>query len=474
MRRSISSDGAVGTERLHDLERAAVRHGVPVEDVVLIAVNLYGITSDQDRHRARVNLRLARRPDVPWQIIVPLNQPASPFQLRGDELSLNGEVVAHVERIDADEAVGGYFRNDGRAATLNPNARSRCVGCGWCPNTLEAAADPRMQEDQGLDALLRALGEQHPRRSLAELTEVTVSTGCFEREEAAVAHLTALRPALERAGVKARIGFLTSVLRSDEAFETIASQVSPFVLRLTAEHFTRREALIKATKADLRPEQMPDLLTRAREAGLDTSYTYIVGLGQFFHDSDFTIVGKYGAEYRGFVQYYLLAQDVFRLNTLHWVMETSMLKTLAAKHRSTVPAMARAFKATISTPVGPRICFEAVVQRGTGRKPLIARFGGVPLIRKRTAVLTDRRPTMASPGNELIHRLLAGKCEICDAGKGLQVHHLRKLADLNRPGRPDRPPWMTLMAARRRKTLVVCSACHHNIHAGRGSALPRK
>ena len=65
--------------------------------------------------------------------------------------------------------------------------------------------------------------------------ERAVSTGCFEREEAAVAHLTALRPALERAGVKARIGFLTSVLRSDKAFETIASQVSPFVLRLTAE-----------------------------------------------------------------------------------------------------------------------------------------------------------------------------------------------------------------------------------------------
>ncbi|WP_255306178.1 hypothetical protein [Streptomyces sp. Wb2n-11] len=275
---AISSDGAVGAARLLHLERVALANGVPVEDVLLIAVNLYGITSDQDRHRARVSLRLVRRPDVPWQIIVPLNRPASPFRLRRDELSLNGELIAHVERIDADEAVGGYFRNDGRAATLNPNARSRCVGCGWCPNTLEAAADPRLQEEQGLDDLLRALGEQHPRRNLAELSEVTVSTGCFEREEAAVAHLTALRPALERAGVTARIGFLTSVLRSDEAFATIASQVSPFVLRLTAEHFTRRAALMKSTKAGLRPEQMPDLLARARAAGLGTSYTYIVGL----------------------------------------------------------------------------------------------------------------------------------------------------------------------------------------------------
>jgi hypothetical protein len=50
---------------------------------------------------------------------------------------------------------------------------------------------------------------------------------------------------------------------------------------------------------------------------------------------DFTIVAKYQTEYRGLVQYYLLAQDVFRLGTLRWVLETSMLKTLAGKHTST-------------------------------------------------------------------------------------------------------------------------------------------
>jgi hypothetical protein len=46
-------------------------------------------------------------------------------------------------------------------------------------------------------------------------------------------------------------------------------------------------------------------------------------------DEDFTIVAKYQAEYRGLVQYYLLAQDVFRLGRLQGVMETSLLKTLA-------------------------------------------------------------------------------------------------------------------------------------------------
>ena len=40
--------------------------------------------------------------------------------------------------------------------------------------------------------------------------------------------------------------------------------------------------------------------------------------------------------------------------------------------------MARKYKATIATPHGPRTCFEARTER-PGRKPLVARFGGIPL-----------------------------------------------------------------------------------------------
>lgn len=197
--------------------------------------------------------------------------------------------------------------------------------------------------------------------------------------------------------------------------------------------------------------------------------------GSLLHDEDYTIVAKYGSEYRGFVQYYLLAQDVFRLEKLRWVMETSMLKTLAGKHKSTVAKMARKYKASIDTPDGSRTCFQVTVHREQGRKPLVARFGGIPLTRKRTAVLTDLNPIMATvKGNELIRRLVAGRCELCEGRIGLQVHHIRKLADLNKPGRPERPSWVHLMAKRERKTLVVCEQCHQDIHAGRATATTRK
>jgi group II intron reverse transcriptase/maturase len=211
-----------------------------------------------------------------------------------------------------------------------------------------------------------------------------------------------------------------------------------------------------------------------QKCALYTSKGRPAARGGLIRDQDFTIVAKYQAEYAGLVQYYLLAQDVFRLGRLHWIMETSLLKTLAAKHRSTVTKMARRYKATIETPHGPRTCLQVSVERDRGRRPLVARFGGLPLRRQRTAVPLDQRPVLASAKrNELIHRLLAERCEICTTRENLEVHHIRKLADLNRPGRPEKPAWMHLMAKRRRKTLVICRPCHEDIHAGRPTAYRR-
>ncbi|MCA1702961.1 MAG: maturase [Actinobacteria bacterium] len=192
---------------------------------------------------------------------------------------------------------------------------------------------------------------------------------------------------------------------------------------------------------------------------------------ELMNEEDHAIISRYGAEYRGIVQYYMLAGDVYRLNRLYWVMVTSLLKTLAGKHDSTVSKTARKYRATIETPDGPRRCMQARVERGEGRKPLVATFGGIPLRRQKGAVLRDREPVPAtSRRKELIHRLLAGRCEVCGGADKVRVHQIRKLADLDRPGQPDPPEWVQIMAKRRRKTLVVCEACHANIHHGRPTA----
>ncbi|MBV9023385.1 MAG: maturase, partial [Streptomycetaceae bacterium] len=192
---------------------------------------------------------------------------------------------------------------------------------------------------------------------------------------------------------------------------------------------------------------------------------------QMVNDDDHTIVRTYGAEYRGLAEYYLLAGDVHRLNRLEWVMKTSMLKTLACKHNSTVTKMADRYKTTIETPYGPRRCFEVSVER-EGRPPLVARFGGIPLRRKKDAIINDRVPLPVNVRRkELITRLQAGRCELCHELGTVDVHHVAKLADLQRLGKPQ-PVWDQLMAKRRRKTLVVCVECHAAIHSGQPTATP--
>jgi group II intron reverse transcriptase/maturase len=183
---------------------------------------------------------------------------------------------------------------------------------------------------------------------------------------------------------------------------------------------------------------------------------------------DPAIISTYGAEYRGLIQYYLLAGNVSWLHRLRWVMETSMLKTLAAKHRSTVTKTARKYKTVTATPHGPRTCFEARTER-PGRKPLVARFGGIPLKRQKKAVLNDRQPAPATRRKELVTRLLRGRCEWCQQYAPVHTHQVRKLADLGPPG-PAQPEWASLMARIRRKTLIVCAPCHQLIHDGKPAA----
>jgi group II intron reverse transcriptase/maturase len=179
---------------------------------------------------------------------------------------------------------------------------------------------------------------------------------------------------------------------------------------------------------------------------------------------DYDIVRVYGAEYRGVVNYYLLAQDVWRLRTLRWHAETSMLKTLAAKHKSTVSTMAARHRAKVITGDGPRTCFEARRKR-KGKPDLVARFGGIILRQDRRAVITDPAPVpVRVPRKELLSRLRTRECELCETGTTVAVHQVTGLTELGKPG-PGQPAWAVLMARIRRKTLIVCAPCHDWIHA---------
>jgi group II intron reverse transcriptase/maturase len=188
---------------------------------------------------------------------------------------------------------------------------------------------------------------------------------------------------------------------------------------------------------------------------------------EMLKDSVFTIISTYQAEYRGLVEYYRMAHDLSKsLFRVKWDMERSLTKTLAAKEQIPVPQVYRRYKATLMTEGKPYKGLQVVIER-KGKKPLVAQWGGIPLTWNIKATLNDQPERIWSTRSELEERLLADMCEYCGAHERCQVHHVRALRDLHPKGRKPRPRWMVLMAARQRKTMVVCKTCHEDIHAGR-------
>jgi group II intron reverse transcriptase/maturase len=201
-----------------------------------------------------------------------------------------------------------------------------------------------------------------------------------------------------------------------------------------------------------------------------------IHLMQRVNDDAYSTVAQYQAEYRGVVQYYHLAYNLHRLSNLKWVMETSLVKTLAKKFRTSRGKIYRQFKAIHQNKHGVYKVLEVTVDREPDKTPLVARFGGISLRWNKWAAVNDRITIpIWSTRSEVVERLLAQKCELCGAEDNIEVHHIRKLAGLERKGQSDKHKWVRVMVARRRKTLVVCQKCHNDVHYGRydGSALSK-
>ena len=188
---------------------------------------------------------------------------------------------------------------------------------------------------------------------------------------------------------------------------------------------------------------------------------------ELLNDSEYDIISLYQGEYRGLVNYYGLAQNFAQLGYLRWTMETSLLKTLASKNKTTVAQEAKRLNSTVQTPEGPRKCLKLTIKR-EGKTPRTAFFGGLSLKRRKNPVIKDQvlLPHIRMR-SEIIERLLNDTCEVCGAKEQVQMHHIRKLRDLNKKGKREMPLWMKIMITRKRKSIALCKTCHDDTHHNR-------
>jgi group II intron reverse transcriptase/maturase len=197
-----------------------------------------------------------------------------------------------------------------------------------------------------------------------------------------------------------------------------------------------------------------------------------IHIAPLIHYSDAHIIDAYQNWFRGIAGYYKYATDRHKLSKLKYAMEISLVKTLAHKYKTSVRDIYRRYHGY--QVVNGRKYKTLQVDVPTKHAVRTIYWGAIPL-RTQTdwnEPLKDApryRSRWISSRSDLIQRLQANTCELCGSTQDVEVHHVRKLADLKKrwAGQKEKPKWVETMIALRRKTLVVCYQCHVSIHAGR-------
>ncbi|HEU0068261.1 MAG TPA: reverse transcriptase domain-containing protein [Nitrospiraceae bacterium] len=185
---------------------------------------------------------------------------------------------------------------------------------------------------------------------------------------------------------------------------------------------------------------------------------------ELLNEDDFDIIAQFGAEFRGLVNYYTMAINVKSMFRIKGVMLEALIRTLAAKHKTARTAIYKKYYTEFEKGLsGVTLKIER-----EGKKPLTANFGNVRIHYQRMVEgINDGRWTPNPNRTQLIDRLTADTCELCGEGGDMEVHHVRKLADIKKMYRHKKQPvWVANMIAKQRKTIVVCLEFHRRIHAG--------
>jgi hypothetical protein len=147
------------------------------------------------------------------------------------------------------------------------------------------------------------------------------------------------------------------------------------------------------------------------------------------------------------------------MNKLAFIWQGSLFKTLANKHKTSMRKIARQLKTEDGHCVIVQKNQKTRITRLFRLKDWSAPHPANPNVDRlpNTFVLTLCR-------SELIRRLNAGQCEYCETRQGpFEVHHIRKMKDVAQ----KKELWQRMMAARYRKTLILCRRCHHLLHDGK-------
>ena len=179
---------------------------------------------------------------------------------------------------------------------------------------------------------------------------------------------------------------------------------------------------------------------------------------------DDQIVNRFSSVWRGFMNYYSFVDNFVKLQRIHYILKYSAAKTLALKHRTTVPK--------IFTKLGNnlRVWKESSKGKiGVTNFPYVPKWDSEPT-RFNTGKTTDPEEILRQHQRLRTRSKLEEDCCVCGNDEGIQMHHVRSIRTVGCKVKG----FNRLLAIINRKQIPVCSECHNDIHGGRYDGLSLK
>lgn len=224
----------------------------------------------------------------------------------------------------------------------------------------------------------------------------------------------------------------------------------------------KKRTLSGAIKLEIPSKKIKDFALKNNYGNLDDFK--ITHRTRLINNSELEIVMTYNAELRGIANYYKLANNYHHLDRLFYLAESSFIKTMANKRRSTSAKVANSMRKHKQGV----LCLVRYDKKGNEILHQFVRLKDMP--KAKGAIKADSTQSdiisnvyKYSGRTEFEERLLANQCEACGTTEGqMEVHHIRKLKDLKK--KKNLKYLERIMIERNRKTLVLCYDCHHKHH----------
>ncbi len=265
--------------------RLAEKYGVPLEDVLFIALNTNGVDFECDYNRMRMAFHLAdsnlfnyakQRGELDYYFALPVNQ-NSPFAMVDNVLLLQDTVVGQAIGPTEDICDSHYPRRKGTSLNINPNSRTSCYGCQFCYTAYQVPYDrKKLKTDSDLKDFFENWMLKYGLSSLSHLIQVSVVTGCYESSDDICRFLLTLKRVLVEYQFTRKIFYLGSQITTREQLSSL-TEIQPFGVCISLETFERRN-LLRDKKRMINLQDACESMDFARELGYEVNFSYIVGM----------------------------------------------------------------------------------------------------------------------------------------------------------------------------------------------------